>query len=92
MIEILVIALIYIVGIFAALALITYVWNDSFCLDGNEDLVVIFSTLSWLFVALVLLIFITSKVWSYTVKHPFVLYPFIWFYNKCKERFKSERA
>lgn len=82
--EILVISLIYIAGVFAAIALSTYLWADE--LDGNEEFVVFFSILSWVFIAAILLIFITAIMWLYVIK-----YPFVWFYNKCKERFKNKK-
>lgn len=82
--ETVVIIFIYIVGVFAAIALSTYLWADE--LDGNEEVVAFFCMLSWVFVVAVLLIFIAEAMWAYVIK-----YPFVWFYNKCKERFKNKR-
>ena len=84
MIGLLIIILIYITGIFAAIALSTYLWADE--IDGNEEFVAFFSMLSWVFVAAVLLVFITAAMWICVIK-----YPFVWFYNKCKERFKNKK-
>ena len=84
MMEILVIILIYIVGIFAAIALSTYLFVDES--DDNKEYVVFFSICSWVFIAAILLIFITGIMWFYVIQ-----YPFVWFYNKCKERFKNKK-
>lgn len=81
---ILIIVLIYIIGVFVTIALTAYLWADE--LDGNEEVVAFFSILSWVFVAIVLLAFIMRTMWEDVIK-----YPFVWFYNKCKERFKNKR-
>lgn len=78
--EIVVIIFIYIVGIFAAIALSSYLWTNE--LDDKEDLIAFFCLLSWIFV----LAIIMGVMWIYVIKYPFVL-----FYNKCKERFKNKR-
>lgn len=81
---ILIIILIYIVGVFAAIALTAYLWADE--VDGNEELVMFFSILSWVFVVGTLLMYIVSILLSY------VFAPiFFWFYNKCRESFKNKR-
>ena len=84
MIGLLIIVLIYITGVFAAIALTAYLWADE--IDGNEELVMFFSILSWIFVVATLLMFIVSILLSY------VFAPiFFWFYNKCKERFRNKK-
>ena len=85
MIGLLIIILIYITGVFAAIALSTYLWADELN-DDDEEFVAFFSMLSWVFVAAVLLAFIIAAMWECVIK-----YPFVWFYNKCKERFKNKR-
>ena len=82
--ETVVIIFIYIAGVFAAIALSIYMWADE--LDGKEELITFFSILSWVFVAIVLLAFIMRTMWEDVIKHPFV-----WFYNKCKERLKKKK-
>jgi len=82
--EALVIILIYIVGVFAAIMLSTYLWADE--LDDNEEVVAFFCLLSWVFVAIVLLAFIMRTMWE-----DVITYPFVRFYNKYKERFKNKR-
>lgn len=84
MMGILIIILIYIVGVFASIALTAYLWADE--VDGNEELVMFFSILSWVFVVGTLLMYIVNIVLSY------IFTPiFFWFYNKCRERFKNKR-
>ena len=74
--EALVIILIYIVGVFAAIMLSTYLWADELD-DDDEEVAVFFCMLSWLFVVAVLLM-------TYVIN-----YLFVWFYNKCKEKFRK---
>ena len=82
--EALVIIFIYIVGVFTAIMLSIYLWADE--LDGYEELIAFFCMLSWAFVAIALLAFIMR-----TMREDVIKYPFVWFYNKCKERFKNKR-
>jgi predicted membrane protein len=77
--EALVIIFYYIVGVFAAIALSTYLWADE--LDGKEEVVTFFCLFSWVFV----LAIIMGVTWICVIK-----YPFVRFYNKCKERSKKK--
>lgn len=75
--------LIYIVGVFASIALTTWIMSDY----AEEDVttIALLSAFSWIFIAAILLMFIIGIVWEYVIK-----YPFVWFYNKCNEKFRNK--
>lgn len=78
-----IIILIYIIGVFAAIALSTWMLAEA---DSGEnvELVSFISVSSWLFVVVALLVFIMFGIWEFIIK-----YPFVWFYDKCNERFRK---
>lgn len=77
-----IIILIYIIGVFAAIALSTWLMSDY----DKEDvkMVSFLSIFSWIFITAVLLMFFIYGVWELIIK-----YPFVWFYNKCNEKFRK---
>lgn len=78
-----IIILIYIIGVFAAIAVITGTTKD--CAEEYVRYLIFFSIYSWLYIVVVLLLYITYFAWNYVVK-----YPFVWFYNKCNKKFRKK--
>lgn len=81
---ILFIILIYIIGVFAAIAVVTGTMKD--CVEEDVRNFTFFSIFSWLYVVAVLLLYIIYFAWNYVVK-----YPFVWFYNKCNKKFRKKK-
>lgn len=82
--EVLIIILIYLIGVFVSIALTAYLWRNENIEDG--EFVAFFSILSWLYAATILLVLIMAILWEYVIK-----YPFVWFYNKCNEKFNKTK-
>ena len=78
-----IIFLIYITGVFASIALTTWMMADY--VEEDVKMVLFFNIFSWIFIASILLMLITSGIWEYVIK-----YPFVWFYNKCNKKFRNK--
>jgi len=81
---ILLIGIIYLIGVFAAIAFMCYVFNFEEETEDDENVELIFSVFSWIWMFSMLVSVVSYLLWNYAIR-----YPFEGFYNWCNKKFRK---